>query len=87
MQNLPYLTRHLLRYCEQQMDVWRQEALEKYAYELAYYRWTSSPEEVVKSAEDAQGLIPPANHYGTYRRVMNLWESYVQDGLRASGFN
>jgi hypothetical protein len=31
-QNLPDLTRHLLHAIPQQMDAWRQEALEKYAY-------------------------------------------------------
>jgi DNA-binding CsgD family transcriptional regulator len=48
---------------------------------LEYHRWTSSSEEFVKSAKDAQGLITLANHYGTYRLVMNLWETAVQIGF------
>jgi len=80
--NLPEATRHLLTAIPQQSEAWRQEALKKYGYDLERNAWLRRPEKSIKSVEDAQGLVALANHHGTYRIVMNLWEWFVQNGLR-----
>ena len=80
--NLPEATRQLLVAIPEHREVWRQEALEKYGYDLERHKWTIRPEETIKCAEDAGGLIALVNHYATCRFVMELWESFVQDGLR-----
>jgi hypothetical protein len=80
-ENLPNATRHLLVAVPQQMDAWRQEAVEKYGYDPERREWTPNCEESVKSAEDAQGLVTLLNHYYTYRLVLKQWEWSVQSGL------
>ena len=80
--NLPEVTRHLLTVIPQQSEAWRQEALKKYGYDLESHAWLRSPEKSIKSAEDMQGFVTLANHHGTHRIVMKLWEWFVQNGLR-----
>lgn len=79
--NPPEATRHLLVAIPQQSEAWRQEALKKYGYDLERHAWISRPEESIKSAGDAQGLIALLNHHGTYRLVMEQWKLLVQNGL------
>jgi hypothetical protein len=69
-ENLADATRHLLVTVPQQMDAWRQEAVEKYGYDPERREWTPTCEESMKSAEDAQGLVTLLNHYYTYRLVL-----------------
>ena len=80
--NLPEATRHLLTAIPQQSEAWRQEARKKYGCDLERNAWLRSPEESIKSVEDVQGFVRKANNHGTYRIVMDLWEWFVQNGLR-----
>jgi hypothetical protein len=79
--NLPEVTRHLLTAISHQREAWRQETLKEYGYALERSTWTSSPEESIRSVDDARGFIALANHHATYRFIMKQWESFVQDGL------
>ena len=74
------VTRHLLIIVPQQMDAWRQEAVEKYGYDPERGE-VSNLEETLKSAEDAQKLTSLVTHYHTCRLVMEQWEWFVQIGL------
>jgi DNA-binding CsgD family transcriptional regulator len=80
-ENLADATRQLLVAVPQQMDAWRQEAVEKYGYDSGRREWPPNCEESVKSAEDAQNLVTLLNHYYTYRLVVKQWESFVRSGL------
>jgi DNA-binding CsgD family transcriptional regulator len=80
-ENLADATRQLLVAVPQQMDAWRQEAVEKYGYDPGRREWPPNCEESVKSAEDAQNLVTLLNHYYTYRLVVKQWESFVRSGL------
>ena len=73
-------TRHLLIIVPQQMDAWRQEAVEKYGYDPERGE-VSNLEETLKSAKDAQKLTSLVTHYHTCRLVMEQWEWFVQIGL------
>jgi DNA-binding CsgD family transcriptional regulator len=74
------VTRHLLIIVPQQMDAWRQEAIEKYGYDPERGE-VSNLEETLKSAKDAQKLTSLVTHYHTCRLVMEQWEWFVQIGL------
>jgi transposase-like protein len=74
------VTRHLLIIVPQQMDAWRQEAIEKYGYDPERGE-VSNLEETLKSAKDAQNLVALVTHYHTSRLVMEQWEWFVQIGL------
>jgi hypothetical protein len=74
------VTRHLLIIVPQQMDAWRQEAIEKYGYDPERGE-VSNLEETLKSAKDAQKLTSLVTHYHTSRLVMEQWEWFVQIGL------
>ena len=74
------VTRHLLIIVPQQMDAWRQEAVEKYGYDPERGE-VSNLEETLKSAKDAQKLVALFNHYHTCRLVMEQWEWFVEIGL------
>ena len=74
------VTRHLLIIVPQQMDAWRQEAVEKYGYDPERGE-VSNLEETLKSAKDAQKLTSLFTHYHTCRLVMEQWEWFVQIGL------
>ena len=74
------VTRHLLIIVPQQMDAWRQEAVEKYGYDPERGE-VSNLEETLKSAKDAQKLTSLVTHYHTCRLVMEQWEWFVQIGL------
>jgi transposase-like protein len=74
------VTRHLLLIVPQQMDAWRQEAVEKYGYDPERGE-VSNLEETLKSAKDAQKLVALVTHYHTCRLVMEQWEWFVQIGL------
>ena len=74
------VTRHLLIIVPQQMDAWRQEAIEKYGYDPERGE-VSNLEETLKSAKDAQKLTSLFTHYHTCRLVMEQWEWFVQIGL------
>jgi DNA-binding CsgD family transcriptional regulator len=74
------VTRHLLIIVPQQMDAWRQEAVEKYGYDPERGE-VSNLEETLKSAEDARNLAALVSHYHTSRLVMEQWEWFVQIGL------
>src|SRR5215212_3508575 len=73
-------TRHLLIIVPQQMDTWRQEAVDKYGYDPERGE-VSNLEETLKSAKDAQKLSALVTHYHTCRLVMEQWEWFVEIGL------
>jgi hypothetical protein len=64
------------------MEAWRQEALDRYGYDPERGEVGLSLEEALKSAEDAKGLVILLHNYHTYRLVIELWEWWVQSGLR-----
>lgn len=80
-EHLPEVTRDILDTIPRQREAWRQEALRRYGYDLEHSEWASSPEESMKSPDDVQGFLTLANHHGTYRIIMELWEFYVQAGF------
>ena len=80
-ENLADATRHLLVAVPQQMDAWRQEAVERYGYDPERGELGTSLDQSVKSVEDAQGLVTLLNHYYTYLLVVKQWEWFVQSGL------
>jgi DNA-binding CsgD family transcriptional regulator len=73
-------TRHLLIIVPQQMDACRQEAVEKYGYDLERGE-VPNLEETLKTAKDALKLTSLFTHYHTCRLVMEQWEWFVQIGL------
>jgi DNA-binding CsgD family transcriptional regulator len=73
-------TRHLLIIVPQQMDACRQEAVEKYGYDLERGE-VPNLEETLKSAKDVLKLTSLFTHYHTCRLVMEQWEWFVQIGL------
>ena len=81
-ENLANVTQHLLSAVPQQMEAWRQEALDRYGYDPERGEVGLSLEEALKSAEDAKGLVILLHNYHTYRLVIELWEWWVQSGLR-----
>jgi hypothetical protein len=74
------VTRHLVIIVPQQMDAWRQEAVEKYGYDPERGE-VLNLEKSPKSAKDAQKLTALVTHYHTFRLVMEQWEWFVQIGL------
>ena len=74
------VTRHLVIIVPQQMDAWRQEAVEKYGYDPERGE-VLNLEKSPKSAKDAQKLTALVTHYHTCRLVMEQWEWFVEIGL------
>jgi DNA-binding CsgD family transcriptional regulator len=81
-EDLANVTQYLLSAVPQQMEAWRQEAQKRYGYDPERGEVGLSLEEALKSAEDAKGLVILLHHYHTYRLVIELWEWWVQSGLR-----